>query len=216
VAQKNDVPPAPIPAPPPKPAPKPVAMAPPPPAPKAAPPTPKVDDQAALNKLIKSESKKADTKTKPEKPAETDQQFGSLLKNLSKQKPSDATPVADAKTPPAQAAAAGAPGIVASKLSISEEDALRRQIEQCWNVPVGARDAQNLVIEIHLEINPDRTVKTAEIVDNGRLGDPFYLAAAESARRAILNPKCSPLNLPEDKAETWHSMTMRFNPQDVL
>jgi outer membrane biosynthesis protein TonB len=211
-ATKTDLAPAPTPpAPPPVAKPKP---APPAPTPPKAKPAPKVDDQNALNALIKSESKKA--KTKPEKAQDdTDQQFGSLLKNLSTKKPDDAAPT-DAKAPAKPTPAAGAAGVTSTKLTISEEDALRRQIEQCWNVPTGARDAQNLIIELHLEINPDRTVRTAEIVDNGRMGDPFYRAAAESARRAVLNPKCSPLALPEDKADEWHSMTMRFNPQDVL
>ena len=215
VAKKNDVTPPPLPAPP-KPAPKPVAAAPAAPLPKPV-AVPKTDDKDAMNNLIKSESKKANVKPQPEKKTDTDQQFGSLLKNLSKQKPADTTATADVKTPPvAMAAAAGAAGITASHLTISEEDALRRQIEQCWYVPMGAKDAQNLIIEIHLEVNPDRTVKTAEIVNTDRMSDPFFRAAAESARRAILNPKCSPLNLPEDKADMWKSMTLRFNPQDVL
>ena len=32
-------------------------------------------------------------------------------------------------------------------------------------MPVGARDAQNLIVEVLIEVNPDRTVRSAEIVD---------------------------------------------------
>lgn len=218
VAKKNDMAPAPVPAPP-KPAaaqPKPAKPSTPPPTAKPATP-PAVDEKDALSSLIKAESKKA--KIKPEKPKEekANEQFGSLLKNLSKQKPvANAAANAPKSAATAPAAAAGAPGIVSSKLTISEEDLLRRQIEQCWNIPMGARDAQNLIIEIRVAVNPDKTVKSAEVVDTGRMNDPFYRAAAESARRAVLNPRCSPLNLPEGKEDLWQSMTLRFNPQDVL
>ena len=105
-----------------------------------------------------------------------------------------------------------------NKLSISEEDVLRRQIERCWNVPSGARDAENLVVELRVMMNEDRTVKKADIIGaTMRMrADPFYRAAAESARRAVLNPRCSPLKLPEGKFNEWKTFKISFNPKDML
>jgi len=178
---------------------------------------PKADQRKALEDLIGTEAKKAD-KAKPKplpKPAQVDpQQFDSLLKNLSKaQEQTQQT-----NAPPVKTAgpAAGAPGIQSDKLTISETDALRRQIEQCWNVPTGSRNASDLMVEIHVIVNPDRTVQSADIVNSDKMSDPVFRAAAESAQRAILNPKCSPLNLPPDRAADWHDMTLRFDPKDVL
>ena len=209
IAKKNDLAPSPMPA---KPEPAPAKAEAKPTPPAAA---PKPDDSAALKNLINGETKAKAAADKTNQ--QSDQQFGSLLKNLSKQKAAAAD---DSKSTAASAApskaAAGAPGIVSDKLMMSEEDALRHQIEKCWVVPTGARDAQNLIIELHLEVNPDRTVQSVDIVNSDRMSDPFFRAAAESARRAVLNPNCSPLNLPEDKASLWHSINLRFNPQDVL
>jgi hypothetical protein len=59
-------------------------------------------------------------------------------------------------------------------------------------------------------------VREARIVSTDRLGDPFYRAAAESALRAVLNPRCQPLKLPADKFDQWQTMSLSFNPKDLL
>ena len=102
-------------------------------------------------------------------------------------------------------------------LTMTEIDAIRYQIEQCWIVPGGARDAENLVVRIKFSLNPDGSLaKAPEIVDTGgRMSDSFYRAAADSARRAVI--KCSPLKqLPVDKYERWREITLTFNPQDMV
>lgn len=102
-------------------------------------------------------------------------------------------------------------------LAISEIDLVRQQIRECWNLPAGAKDAQDLNIEIRVVMNPDATVREARIQDQRRLqGDPFFRAAAESALRAVLNPRCSPLKLPLDKYQEWQKMTLNFDPRDMF
>ena len=106
---------------------------------------------------------------------------------------------------------------LSERLSISEEDALRRQIEQCWNPPIGARDARSLVVDIKITVNPDRTVQSAEVVDKSRMAtDSFYRAAGEAAIRAVNNPRCSPLQVPEGKYEQWKTIDFTFDPRDML
>ena len=46
---------------------------------------------------------------------------------------------------------------------------IREQIARCWNIPAGARDAKDLVVEIRVQVEPDGTVQQATIVDQGRL-----------------------------------------------
>jgi len=213
------------PPPPPPPPPKPVdAQAPPPPPPRPPEPKPKPEpqqashaprpdrqkpDAAAFDKLLKNLEQK-----QPEPAA-----FDALLKNLTKQQMAQAD-----EAPPArpQMAAAAPPSSqpkapLGSQLSASEIDLIRQQIERCWNVPAGARDAQDLDIEIKAVVNPDGMVRQAVIVDTGRYAaDAFFRAAADSAKRAVLNPQCSPLHVPPDKYEAWHNLDMFFNPKDVL
>lgn len=72
-----------------------------------------------------------------------------------------------------------------------------------------------MVVEIKVVVNPDRTVRSAVIVDRARMSDPFYRTLGESAVRALLNPRCSPLQLPESKYSTWNTITFRFSPGGV-
>jgi len=102
-------------------------------------------------------------------------------------------------------------------LTMGEMDALRAQIAQCWSVPAGARDAENLIVEIRVVVNPDMTVQSARISDVARMNsDPFYRTAAESALRAVLNPRCSPLQLPPNKYDEWRTMVLSFNPREMF
>jgi hypothetical protein len=119
----------------------------------------------------------------------------------------------DISIPPAPARVRSVP------MTMSEIDAIRYQIQQCWSIPAGARDAENLVVRIKVFLNSDGSLsKPPEIVGGGSGGgasDPFFRTAAESARRAVL--KCSPLkNLPPDKYARWREITLTFNPRDML
>ena len=155
---------------------------------------------------------------KPEEKKYDPRQFDALLKNLA---PVHAATTADAPPenprPSAARASSQPKAPLGSQLTASELDMVRHQIARCWNVPAGARDAKDLVVEIKVIVDPDGTVRQATIVDQGRLGgDPFYRAAAESARRAFFNPLCRPLHLPAEKYAIWKDLVVDFSPRDIL
>jgi outer membrane biosynthesis protein TonB len=204
-------------APPPVPQPKPQVPAP------SAPPKvePKVEEAIEALKpkpIEKPKPPEQKPATVPEKPAPPQDLLGSVLKNVAKMKPAEPTKGVDQKADGKTTSAGAALGpVFSTRLTITEEDALRRQIEQCWNPPVGARDAQNLIVEVIIDVNPDRTVANAEIVDKGRYAsDPFFRAAADSAVRAVRSPKCSPLELSVDKYEQWKRINFTFDPREML
>jgi hypothetical protein len=100
---------------------------------------------------------------------------------------------------------------------MQETDALRRQLEGCWNVPIGARDADTMTVDIYMVVNQDRTLQSARIVDSSRYdSDTFFRAMADSALRAVYNPNCSPFELPPDKYETWKTITVTFDPSQMF
>ena len=211
--KQPDEPPQP-PAPPPAPEVK--AAAPTPPAP--VPPPEKVE---AIAMPKPAEKPKPPEEVKPKQ----DNNFSKLLKDISKLKPQETSKASEAKPEikQSQQTSALSPAL-SERLSISEEDALRRQIQQCWNMPIGARDAHNLVVDVVIDVMltwsdpfPDGTVRAAEVFDKARMAmDSFFRSAGESAIRALYNPKCSPLELPPDKYEQWKRITFTFNPRDML
>lgn len=166
--------------------------------------------------LAKLEAKPEEKK--PEEKKYDPGQFDALLKNLA---PVHAAMTADARPenprPTAARASSQPKAPLGSQLTASELDMVRHQIAHCWNVPAGARDAKDLVVEIKVIVDPDGTVRQATIVDQGRLGgDPSYRAAAESARRAFFNPLCRPLHLPAEKYAIWKDLVVDFSPKDIL
>ena len=105
------------------------------------------------------------------------------------------------------------------KLTISEIDAIRRQIERCWLVPaaIGAKDVQEMSVQVRLKLYPDGTLRESRIVDRFRMEtNATYKAVAESALRAIRNPRCSRFNLPLQKFNVWKDMVLRFNPSEMV
>ena len=81
----------------------------------------------------------------------------------------------------------------------------------------GAKYAEELVVAVKVYMNPDRTVRSASVADQLRYSrDSHFRAAADSALRALRNPRCSPLELPEDKYEQWREITIRFDPRQML
>jgi hypothetical protein len=145
-------------------------------------------------------------------------QFKALLNNLSSQ---SAEPDPQARPDRSQAVSLRASSQprapLGSQLTTNEMDMVREQISRCWNIPAGARDSQDLVVEIRVSVDPDGMVRQAMIVDQGRAAsDPFFRAAAEAARRAFYNPDCRPLRLPPDKYAIWKDMVVDFSPKDLL
>ena len=102
-------------------------------------------------------------------------------------------------------------------LSISEIDAIRRHFEKCWNIPSGAREAGNLATEIKVRFNKKGNVIDARIADVSRMKrDRYFRTAAESALRAVLNPRCQNAPLPENKFDKWKNLTLNFDPKSII
>ena len=100
------------------------------------------------------------------------------------------------------------------KLSQNEMDALRSRIQQCWNVPAGAMDAENIKFSIQFKLSPSGEVEGRPEVIKGDGNSTVYRAAVESARRAIL--KCGPYTLPAEKYEAWADIILNFDPSDMF
>jgi hypothetical protein len=190
-----------------------------PPEPKPEPPRPveKAEAPRPREKPVPPQQM-AKNEPKPEQKKYDPEQFEAMLKNLAAQ-PTIPSPDAPPQRPRvASAKPSSQPRApLGSQITASEVDLVREQIARCWNVPAGARDAKDLVVEIRVVVEPDGNVRQATIVDQVRLGsDPFFRAAAESARRAFFNPLCRPLHLPPDKYAIWKDLVVDFSPKDIL
>lgn len=101
----------------------------------------------------------------------------------------------------------------AASLSQSEIDALRAQIQACWNPPAGAADAKELIVKVRLMLNQDGSLSGEPSVVGGSSGG-FFQVAAESAMRAIR--RCQPYKLPIAKYDVWKDVEVTFDPRDMF
>jgi outer membrane biosynthesis protein TonB len=180
-------------------------------------PLPKPDPIA--EKLKKTEEPKQEAKTEPQplppkKPPQKQQpkfdadKIAALLDKRDPQR--NAATGAELNDKPSLGHVDGA----AARLSISEKEAFRRRITECWTPPVGLDSAQELVVVFRVLFNPDGSVKQGPDVIGGR-PSPFGPAFAESARRAIL--QCQPYTmLRKETYDEWKDMEVGFNPSDMF
>lgn len=103
------------------------------------------------------------------------------------------------------------------QMSMSEKDAIMSQIAKCWNVPAGAKDAQNLSILLLAKYNKDGSLVSVVPSDEAKqkARDPFFRSAMESALRAVR--MCNPLvGLPPEKYDAWGELELNFDPRYML
>lgn len=121
--------------------------------------------------------------------------------------------MARASEAPSPTGAFGASTGNAPRLTQSEIDALRAQIQACWNPPVGAADAQDLIVRVRVQFRTDGTLSADPQLMN-RGSSPYFQVAAESAMRAVR--RCQPYTLPAAKYEIWRDVEVTFDPRDMF
>jgi colicin import membrane protein len=128
---------------------------------------------------------------------------------LDKQKPSGG----GAKRSNQQASLGGERTTGGTKLSQSEMDALRGQVQRCWNIPAGAVDGDKLRVSVKFRLDRSGALEGSPEIISGGGSSGVERAAAEAARRAVA--RCAPYNLPAEKYETWAEVIVNFDPSEM-
>jgi colicin import membrane protein len=199
-----------------------------PPAPESKPPEPKAQekkesetkpDQIA-EMLAKQEAKKPEPKraeakppAPPKRPAPPAPKFDPKQVEALLDK-RDSTRLAAAGQTLNNQASVGAPTGRASQLSLSELDALRQRLAQLWSIPAGAKDPQELVVQIRIKLKPDGTLAAPPMVlTSGR--SALFVAARDSAIRALFRGQPYDMLRPENY-ELWKDVEITFDPRDMI
>jgi TonB family protein len=160
----------------------------------------------------KKNEKKTEDKKKQQKQDEND--FQALLNNIAKDQPAPDTqekPKPKAKPAPAQPTTGPQAALLTDgpPMTASENDAIRTQLIPCWSFDPGVPNPENYTVVVRISVREDGVVTAAQVLDTSRLGDPTYRAVAETALRAVQNPSCVPLKLPQGKY--WPQMDVVFD-----
>ncbi|MDO9126433.1 cell envelope integrity protein TolA [Parvibaculum sp.] len=103
----------------------------------------------------------------------------------------------------------------AAKLTMSEIDAFKVQMQRCWSVPAGAPEPIVVMIRVYLA-QDGSLASPPELMDKTKLvtGGSYYRAAADSALRAIR--LCQPFKMPADKYTSWREIELKFDPREMM
>jgi outer membrane biosynthesis protein TonB len=101
-------------------------------------------------------------------------------------------------------------------LSLSEQDNIRRQIEDAWHYPAGAKDTDKMTVLLSITIESDGTISNIKHIGGNDADNPaVYLVVVDSTIRAA--KKASPLsNLDVERFKYWHVINMNFNVSEMM
>jgi len=98
--------------------------------------------------------------------------------------------------------------------TISSGDILnmKRQIEMCWNPPIGVRGAENQRVQVQISLAKDGSILNVEPIT--RSTNDVSKIAIEAAVRAV--KQCEPYKLPIDKYDLWKEIKFTFDPRNMM
>jgi hypothetical protein len=174
-----------------------------------------IADALAKEEAKKPEPKKAEAKppTPPKKPAPPAPKFdpNQVEALLNKQ---SATRLAAAGDTPNSTSSLGLSNGTAAQLSLSELDAFRSRVEECWSPPPGVDSTTKLNVIVRVLFKQDGSVARPPDVVSGP-ASPLGPAMAESAKRAIL--RCQPFKmLNPEHYEQWKDIEINFDTQNMI
>lgn len=105
--------------------------------------------------------------------------------------------------------------VVGPPLTYAEKEGLQFAIKRCWSVPVGAIEAEKLVVTIGVKLSKSGEVEGQPVLVSPKNSDnPAFNRAFEAARRAIL--RCAPYSMPAEKYDQWKDLEITFNPEQMV
>jgi colicin import membrane protein len=111
-------------------------------------------------------------------------------------------------------ASLGLPSATSARLSQSEIDALRARLAELWNPPAGAKNPEELVVRVRIQLTRDgRLIGGPQVITSG--SSILFQTARESAIRALFRGQPFDMLRPEHY-EQWKDIEITFDPRDMM
>lgn len=162
--------------------------------------------------MLKPQAKPPPAQPKPAEEKKQKFDINNIMAMLDKQSKSAA--------PNAKVASRAMKGFGAQDAATADlQTALASQIMACWSPPVGAPNANDLVVDFDLFLRQDGSVARPPQLTGNSPSDvarnPYTRAAAEAARRAIYT--CAPYKLPASRYNDWQEINpFHFDPRMMM
>ncbi len=150
-----------------------------------------------------------------ERPAERSTSVQNTLDRLRAAQQQQEPPRARASSAAGRPASGGGSPTGNALLSQGEVRGVADRISECWSVDAGMLGLDQIVVELQVDVDAGGTIRNVR-APRGVPSDPRARAVFESARRALLDPKCSPLPIPREKLQSLNNAIFRFNPRGLI
>ncbi len=184
-------------------------------------PVAKPQDKPAPKKVEKKPEPEKKKVEEQKKDAQDQEGKKKLLKDLEKKEQAQLDDIfsdaAKEPTPPAKAQASGKAEPTLDPAFVNElMGKIQSQVSQCWNIPIGAKDVQNMKVNLFIALAPNGGVTQVKVLDQIQYStDNVFRVVADSAVWAV--KECSPLQgLPADKYDLWKEIEFSFDPSMAL
>ena len=99
-------------------------------------------------------------------------------------------------------------------LSADQRGAIGDHVRECWTKDAGALGIEKQRVLLTVTTDPNGVARKADVAgdDVGRMDEPRFRAFAERAKRAILDPHCANLPLPNNALGKVNVLTFNFSP----
>jgi len=99
--------------------------------------------------------------------------------------------------------------------TLSERDAIRAHIENCWRIDPGKEGLDNLSVMLRVSISPNGSVRQAIIEDTAQyFSDPNFRTFANSVRNSVLSCKNVPIS--SKRYNLFKEIVFTFTPKARL
>ena len=170
--------------------------------------------ETAKAETSKTPDRKKDQKKKQEKATsmnDSDFNADEISALLNKEKAAGG----GAKRSQDEAALGGKKTTSGTKLSLSEMDALRGQIQNNWSIIPGLADAADVRIQVKMQLDQNGDIIGEPEVTATGGSEAARRALAGGARRAIM--KSRPFKgLPPEKYDAWSEVVVNFDPSQMM
>jgi hypothetical protein len=151
-----------------------------------------------------------------QRPEENSSSVQNTLERLRQQQASSQPPAARPNPQAGRPAPAGGAPSATDTLNAGERAAVGERIGECWTVDQGMLGLSDMRVSLLAVVDGGGVIRDVRPGPGGVPGDARGRSLYESARRALLNPACSPLPVPREKLQARNEFQFNFSPRGFI
>ena len=151
-----------------------------------------------------------------QRPQENSRSLENTLERLRAQQPQQQPPTGRPNPQAGRPTAGGGVPTATDLLTEGQRAGIADRISECWNVDRGMLNLTDMRVTLLAIVDQAGVIRDVRPGPGGIPADPRGRALYDSARRALLNPACSPLPVPAERLQARNEFQFNFSPRGFV